>query len=163
MRVTTDERMSSKIFIEFIALIRCRFNTYLKDKFRDNRSSPNWSTVSAALRELEKIKMIRCYDSIYRLDHTETKKQKKILYAFGISGDNIKLDSKENGKVLTIQKRDKSKELSNGKNKEYHKSSASMKFRYVVSIEHPNVSLSIPSFFNALFNSEALFISIEIL
>lgn len=107
--------------------------------------------------------MNRCYDGICRMNHTETKRQKKILYAFGISGDNIKLDSKEIGKVLTIQKRDRSKELSNGKNKEYHNSSASMKFRYVVSIEHPNVSLSIPSFFNALFNFEALFISIGIL
>ena len=109
MRVTTDERMSSKIFIEFIALIRCRFYTYLKNKFKDNRSSPNWSIVYEALKELEKIKMIRCYDGIYRLDHTETKNQ-KILYAFGISGDNVKLDSKEIGKVLTIQKRDRSKE-----------------------------------------------------
>ena len=34
MRVTTDERMSSKIFIEYIAIIRCRFYTYLQDKFR---------------------------------------------------------------------------------------------------------------------------------
>lgn len=157
--------MSSKIFIELIALIRCRFYTYLRDKFRDEGSSPNWSTVSAVFRELEKIKMIRCYNSIYRLDHTETQKQKNILSVFGISCDDVKLDSKEIGKVLTIQKRDRSKELSNGKNKEYHNSpsSASMKFRYVVSIEHPNVSLSIPSFFNALFNSEALFISIGIL
>lgn len=163
MRVNIDERMSSKIFIEFIALIRCRFYTYLKNKFKDKGSSPNWSTVYTALRELEKIKMIRCYDSIYRLDHTETQKQKIILSVFGISCDDVKLDAKGIGKVLTIQKRDRSKELSNGKNKEYHKSSASMKFRYVVSIEHPNVSLSIPSFFNALFNSEALFISIGIL
>ena len=34
MRVNSDERMSLKIFIEFIALIRCRFYTYLRDKFR---------------------------------------------------------------------------------------------------------------------------------
>lgn len=55
MRVTTDERMSSKIFTEFIALIiRCRFYTYL--------------------RELEKIEMTRYYDGIYRLDHAVTKK-----------------------------------------------------------------------------------------
>lgn len=102
MRVTTDERMTSKIFIEFIALIRCRFYTYLKNKFRDNRSSPNWSTVYAVLKELEKIKMIRCYDSIYRLDHTETQKQKNILSVFGINDDDVELDAKEIGKVLTI-------------------------------------------------------------
>ena len=111
MRVTTDERMSSKIFIEFIALIiRCRFYTYLRDKFKDEGSRPNWSTVPAALRELEKIEMTRCYDGIYRMDHAVTKKQKEILSAFGISGDDVKLDAKEIGKVLTIQKRDRSKE-----------------------------------------------------
>ena len=59
-------------------------------------------TVTTALKELEKIEMIRCYDGICRMDHTETQKQKKILYAFGISCENIKLDSKEIGKVLTI-------------------------------------------------------------
>ncbi len=111
MRVTTDERMSSKIFIEFIALIiRCRFYTYLRDKFKDEGSRPNWSTVPAALRELEKIEMTRCYDGIYRMDHAVTKKQKEILSAFGISGDDVKLDAKEIGKVLTILKRDRSKE-----------------------------------------------------
>ena len=40
MRVTTGERMSSKIFIEFIAIIRCRFYTYLQDKFRYEGSRP---------------------------------------------------------------------------------------------------------------------------
>lgn len=45
MMVTTDERMSSKIFIEFIAIIiRCRFYTYLRDKFEDGGSRPNRST-----------------------------------------------------------------------------------------------------------------------
>ena len=54
-------------------------------------SRPNWSTVPAALRELEKIEITRCYDGIYRLDHAMTKKQKEILSAFAISGDDIKL------------------------------------------------------------------------
>lgn len=111
MRVTTDERMLSKIFIEFIALIiSCRFYTYLRDKFRDEGSRPNCSIVPAALRELEKIEMTRYHDGIYSLDHAVTKKQKEILSAFGISGDDVKLDAKEVGKVLTIQKRDRSKE-----------------------------------------------------
>ena len=39
-RVTTDERMSSKIFIEYIAIIRCRLYTYLRDKFRYEGSRP---------------------------------------------------------------------------------------------------------------------------
>ena len=75
-------------------------------------------TVTTALREFEKIDMNRCYDSIYRLDHAVIKKQNEILSAFGISCDDVKLDAEDIGKVLTIQKRDRSKELSNGKNKE---------------------------------------------
>lgn len=54
--------------------------------------------------------MTRCHDGIYRLDHAVTKKQKEILSAFGINGDDVKLYAKEIGKVLTIQKRDRSKE-----------------------------------------------------
>lgn len=73
-------------------------------------SRPNWSTAPAALRELEKIEITRCYDGIYRVDHAVIKKQKEILSAFGISGDDVKADAKEIGKVLTIQKRDGSKE-----------------------------------------------------
>ena len=39
-------------------------------------------TVPAALRELEKIEMVRRTDGRYRLDHAVTKKQKTILSAF---------------------------------------------------------------------------------
>ena len=75
-------------------------------------------TVTTALKKLEKIEINRCYDGIYRLDHAVIKKQNEILSAFGISCDDVKLDAEDIGKVLTIQKRDRSKELSNGKNKE---------------------------------------------
>ena len=64
----------------------------------------------AALRELEKIEINRCYAGIYRLDHAVIKKQKKILSAFGISGDDIKFDAKETVGIMTIYKRDRSKE-----------------------------------------------------
>lgn len=46
--------------------------------------------VPAAIRELEKIKMIREIDNIYRLDHAVTATQKTILNAFGISTAYIK-------------------------------------------------------------------------
>lgn len=42
-------------------------------------------TVPAAIRELEKIEMIRGMDRIYRLDHAITATQKTILGAFGIN------------------------------------------------------------------------------
>ena len=56
--------------------------------------------------------MTRCYDGIYRLDHAVTKKQKEILSAFGISGDDVKVDAQEIGRVLAQR-------LSDGKNKEH--------------------------------------------
>ena len=47
-------------------------------------------TVPAALRELEKIEMIRGRDRIYRMDHAVTKTQKTILNAFGIDAAYVK-------------------------------------------------------------------------
>ena len=47
-------------------------------------------TVPAALRELEKIEMIRGHDQIYRLDHAVTKTQKVILKAFGMDSAYVK-------------------------------------------------------------------------
>ena len=44
----------------------------------------------AALRELEKIEMVRQLDNIYRLDHAVTKTQRTILSAFDIKPENVK-------------------------------------------------------------------------
>ena len=41
-------------------------------------------TVPAAIRELEKIEMVRQTDGKYRIDHAVTATQKAILKAFGI-------------------------------------------------------------------------------
>lgn len=91
MRVYTDESVSAKIFIEFVALIiRSRFYTLLKDENEKLESRQNYMTVPAAIRELEKIEMIRGMDRIYRLDHAITATQKTILGAFGINVPYIK-------------------------------------------------------------------------
>ena len=91
MRVYTDESVSAKIFIEFVALIiRSRFYTMLKDENEKLESRQNYMTVPAAIRELEKIEMIRGMDRIYRLDHAITATQKTILCAFGINVPYIK-------------------------------------------------------------------------
>lgn len=47
-------------------------------------------TVPAALKELEKIEMVRQLDNVYRLDHAVTAVQKKILKAFGIDAVYVK-------------------------------------------------------------------------
>lgn len=91
LRVFSDNAADAKIFIEFVALIvRNRIYTLLRDKVKTMDSRPNYMTVPAALRELEKIEMVRLTDNIYRLDHAVTKTQKTILSAFGIDVPYVK-------------------------------------------------------------------------
>ena len=90
-RVYTDESVSAKVFIEFVALIvRSRFDTMSKDETERLESRQNYMNVPAAIRELEKIEMIRGMDKVYRLDHAITATQKTILKAFGIGVPYIK-------------------------------------------------------------------------
>lgn len=86
-----EEATSNKIFIGFIALIiRCRIYTALKNKAKELVKKPNYLTVPAAIRELEKIEMTRQLDKVYRLDHAVTKTQKVILGAFDIDAGHVK-------------------------------------------------------------------------
>ena len=57
-------------------------------------------TVPAALKELEKIVMIRHLDGIYRLDHAITKTQKTILDSFVLTEANVRYQTQEIGKIL---------------------------------------------------------------
>lgn len=91
LRVASEEAANNKIFIGFIALIiRCRIYTALKDKAGTMVKKPNYFTVPAAIRELEKIEMCRQLDNVYRMDHAVTKTQKEILSAFGIETSHVK-------------------------------------------------------------------------
>ena len=90
-RVYSNESVSSKIFIEFVALIlRNRFYTYLKNQMRKSEKKENFMTVPAAIRKLEMIEIIRQPDGTYHLDHAVTSAQKEILEAFGITARNIR-------------------------------------------------------------------------
>ena len=83
IRVYSDESVSAKIFIEFVALIiRNRIYTKLWDEVERLGKDPNFMTVPAAIKELEKIEIIRGLDLVYRLDHAVTATQKTILSAF---------------------------------------------------------------------------------
>lgn len=85
MRVQSDESIDAKIFIEFVALIvRNKIYTSLKDAMQENDEKANYMTVPAAIKELDKIEMVRQLDNKYRLDHAVTANQKAILKAFGI-------------------------------------------------------------------------------
>ena len=89
-RVHSTESVENKIFIEFVALIiRNKIYTSLKDQMRMNKKKDNYMTVPAAIKELEKIEMIRLSDGNYRLEHAVTSTQKEILKAFNLTGRNV--------------------------------------------------------------------------
>lgn len=52
-------------------------------------------TVPAALRELEKIEMLRGADNEYSLDYSVTATQKAILKAFDMTADNVHKQARE--------------------------------------------------------------------
>ena len=80
IRVYSEESARAKIFVEFVAMIlRCKMYTKLKEEMKKLEKKPNYMTVPAALKELEKIEMVRQLDNVYRLDHAVTANQKTIL------------------------------------------------------------------------------------
>lgn len=101
MRVSSDEALASKIFIQFIALIlRGKMYTGLKEKSETMMKKPNYMTVPAAIKELEKIVLIRHLDGVYRLDHAVTSTQKTILDSFHLSEANVRYYAEKIGKEL---------------------------------------------------------------
>lgn len=100
LRAASDQVAAGKIFVEFVALIvRNRIYTLLKEEMRKLDKKPNYMTVPAALRELEKMEMVRMTDGKYRVDHAVTATQKSILKAFGIDAGYIK---KETAKLTEL-------------------------------------------------------------
>ena len=104
-RVHTSESVHEKIFIEFVALIiRSRFYTCLKEQMQKN-GKKNYMTVPAAIRELEKIELIRQSDREYRMDYAVTATQKEILKAFNMTAANIRTQaSVMNEDLMKIEK-----------------------------------------------------------
>ena len=103
MRVYNDEPMHSKIFIEFVALIiRNKIYTCLKDRMKEIHKKKNYMTVPAALKELDKIELIRQVDGVYRLDHALTATQKDILQAFNLTAASVEKEAKELGRQLSM-------------------------------------------------------------
>jgi len=101
LRIYGDSSAESKIFIEFLALIiRNKMYNCLKDEMHKMDSRPNYMTVPAAIRELEKIEMVRLTDNKYRLDHAVTATQKTILKAFGMDVQLVKYYAEEISRIL---------------------------------------------------------------
>jgi len=101
LRVYSDESASAKIFIEFIALIiRNKLYTQLKEEVEETEKKANYMTVPAAIKELEKIEMIRLSDGKYRLSHAVTATQKAILKAFKMDAAYVKYATNEISKEM---------------------------------------------------------------
>ena len=83
-------------------IVRNRIYTKLKEELNRIDENPNYMTVPAALRELEKIEMIRGHDRIYRLDHAVTKNQKTILNAFDMDAAYVKRRAERISEQLRI-------------------------------------------------------------
>ena len=86
-------------------------------------SKQKYMTVPAALRELEKIEMIRQNGNKYKLDHAVTKTQKIILSSFGLDESNVSDSAETISKLLATsqslmrkEKPDDGEEESNGIN-----------------------------------------------
>ena len=108
LRVQSDEVANAKIFIEFVALIiRCKIYTMLKDEMERLDKKPNYMTVPAAIRELEKIEMVRGLDGRYRLDHAVTATQKAILAAFKMDERTVRKKANELSETLAGYDEDK--------------------------------------------------------
>ena len=101
IRVYSEESARAKIFVEVVAMIlRCKMYIKLKEDMKKLEKKPNYMTVPAALKELEKIEMVRQLDNVYRLDHAVTANQKTILNAFGLDANHIKYYASELSKEL---------------------------------------------------------------
>lgn len=121
LRVSSNDTFEGKIFVAFIALIiRCKIYTQLRKRKGEMTSRPNYMTVPAALRELEKIELVRQPGGNYKLDHAITATQKTILGAFGINEADAKARALAIGKeLMTAEEPEKEEEDSYGTYEDY--------------------------------------------
>ena len=86
----SSQGISSRIFLEFVALIvRNRLYNLFEEQRIKTDASQKYLTVPSAIRELEKIEMVRRNDGSYKLDHAVTKTQKIILSSFNLNETHI--------------------------------------------------------------------------
>lgn len=101
-RVYSEESCDTKIFIGFVAtIIRNRIYTLLKDEMDRMDKKQNYMTVPAALKELEKIELLKGGDGDYILDYAVTATQKAILKAFDMTSENVQIQAREISSDLT--------------------------------------------------------------
>ncbi len=92
-RVHSNEKLESKMFISFVALIiRNEIYQSLKPLYKKNRKE---YTVPKALQQCERIGLTKLSDEKYHQRYLLTKKQKEILSALGIQEKQYKEYSKK--------------------------------------------------------------------
>ncbi len=102
MRVHSTESLRAKTFVEFVAIIiRNKIYTSLLDAVTANEKRANFMNVPAAMRELEKIEMVRLPDGKYRLDHAVSARQKTILKAFDMDARTVKIEADKISAILS--------------------------------------------------------------
>lgn len=102
-RVQGDDALHAKIFVEFIALIiRNKLYTQLKKHATSSGTKRNYMNVVAALKELEKIELIKQPGGLYKLDHAVTATQKEILKAFDLTATNVRDKAKSVNQELQL-------------------------------------------------------------
>ena len=101
-RVYSNESVDTKIVA---TIIRSRIYVLLREEMDRMEKKQNFMTVPAALKELDKIEMLKGADGEYILDYAVTATQKAILQAFGMTADNIHKQAREiSSDLLRIEK-----------------------------------------------------------
>ncbi|XJZ38273.1 hypothetical protein ACIA4E_00005 [Lactobacillus delbrueckii subsp. bulgaricus] len=80
--------------------MNARIYTLLRKRKAEMLGKPNYLSVPSALKELEKIELIRQPNGNYKLDHAVTATQKVILGAFGLDEEWIKTQASLIGKDI---------------------------------------------------------------
>lgn len=79
----SQESASAKLFVEFVALmLRNKIYTCLSDEMERLEKKVDYMSVPVAIRELEKIEMVRQTDNMYRLDHAVFRRRKHRCVVF---------------------------------------------------------------------------------
>lgn len=95
-RVYSNESVDTKIFIGFVStIIRSRMYVLLKEETARMDKKQNYMTIPAAIKELEKIELLKGADNEYNLDYAVTATQKAILKAFDMTAENIHAQARE--------------------------------------------------------------------
>ena len=93
-RVHTKQSLESKTLITFIALIirNAIYNKLMSEKYLINEPDNNIFSVPEAIKQLEKIEMIK-YNDTYRLSSALSRNQKKLLKAFDMNSGSILMEA----------------------------------------------------------------------